>query len=80
MELRKLIELESKETIGYLEAENKESFMVGVSVAFSKAKEHYDKEIETLKRQVEGYRSSYENTKNDLKTLASIINHYQEND
>jgi hypothetical protein len=80
MKLRERIELEAKSTIGYSEAENKESFLVGVSVAFSKAEEHYEREIENLKRQVQGYKSSYENATNDLKTLASIVNRYSEND
>jgi archaellum component FlaC len=80
MELRQRIELEAKDTVGYSEAENKESFMVGLSVAFSKTEEHYEKEMENLKRQVQGYKSSYENATNDLKTLASIVNRYSEND
>jgi prefoldin subunit 5 len=80
MKLRERIELEAKSTIGYSEAKNKKSFMVGVSVAFSKAEEHYEREIETLKKQVQGYKSIYEIATNDLKTLASIVNRYSEND
>lgn len=80
MKLRERIELEAKGTIGYSEAQNKESFMVGVSVAFSKAEQHYEREIEKLKRQIERYMSSYENATGDLKTLASIINRYSDND
>jgi len=76
MNIRKRIELEAKSTIGYSEAENKESFLVGVSVAFSKTEEHYEREVENLKKQVEGYKSSYENATADLKTLASIVNRY----
>jgi hypothetical protein len=80
MKLIERIELEAKGTIGYSEAENKESFMVGVSVAFSKAEEHYKREIENLKGQAQRYKSFYENATNDLKTLASIVNRYSEND
>ena len=80
MKLRQRIELEAKSTIGYSEAENKESFMVGVSVAFSKSEEYYEREIENLKRQVGGYKSSYETATSDLKTLASIVNRYSDND
>lgn len=80
MKLRERIELEAKGTIGYSEAQNKESFMVGASVAFLKTEEHYEREIENLKKQVEGYKSSCENATNDLKTLASIVNRYSEND
>lgn len=78
--MKKIIELEAKRTVGYLEASSKESFMVGVSVACLKAEAHYEREIENLKKQVEGYKSSYENATNDLKTLASIVNRYSEND
>ncbi len=80
MKLRERIELEAKSTIGYSEAENKESFLVGVSVAFSKTEEHYEREIENLKKQIVGYKSMYENVNNDLKTLASIVNRYSENE
>jgi hypothetical protein len=80
MKLRQRIELEAKGTIGYSEAENKESFLVGVSVAFSKTEEHYEREIENLKKQIVGYKSMYENVNNDLKTLASIVNRYSENE
>jgi hypothetical protein len=80
MKLRERIELEAKSTIGYSEAENKESFLVGVSVAFSKTEEHYEREIENLKKQIVGYKSMYENANNDLKTLASIVNRYSENE
>lgn len=80
MKLRERIELEAKLTIGYLEAENKESFLVGVSVAFYKTEEHYEREIENIKKQIVGYKSMYENANNDLKTLSSIINRYSEND
>jgi hypothetical protein len=78
MKLRQRIELEAKSTIGYSEAENKESFLVGVSVAFSKTEEHYEREIENLKKQIVGYKSMYENANNDLKTLASIVNRYSD--
>ena len=80
MKIRERIELEAKGTIGYSEAENKESFLVGVSVAFSKTEEHYEREIENLKKQIVGYKSMYENANNDLKTLASIVNRYSENE
>lgn len=69
MELRARIELEAKSTIGYSEAENKESFLVGVSVAFSKTEEHYNREIEMLKNQLNGYKLSHENSLTDLKNF-----------
>lgn len=78
MKLKELITLESKETIGYSEAQNKESFLVGVSVAFSKTKEHFEKEIESLKRQILHYKTQYAIATSDLKTLASIITRYSQ--
>lgn len=78
MELKKKIESYAKNTVGYLEASSKESFMVGVSVAFSKTEEHYEKTIEDLNWQIKQYKSRYEDARNDLKTLAEIINRYSE--
>lgn len=78
MNLRKQIEAEAKSTIGYSEAENKESFMTGVGVAISKLEQHYEQEIKNLKNQAFSYKNAYENTRGDLKTLASIIKKYTE--
>lgn len=79
MELRKRIELAAKETIGFQEASNKESFMVGISVALSKAEEHYEKELTQLRNQIENYKSACSTYMTDLKTLATIVNRYSEN-
>ena len=78
MNLRKQIEAEAKSTIGYSEAENKESFMTGVGVAISKLEQHYEQEIKNLKTLASNYQNAYENTRGDLKTLASIIKKYTE--
>jgi hypothetical protein len=75
-ELRTKIEELAKSTIGYSEAQNKESFMVGVSVAFHKTNEHYSNEVEQLKRQIDMYKSMYENLNEDMKTLTGIISRY----
>jgi hypothetical protein len=79
-DLREHIELEAKSTIGYSEAENKQSFMVGVSVTFSKTSEHYEREIKKLNNQIENYKFYNGQLTSDLKTLASIINRYSDND
>jgi hypothetical protein len=76
MNLRKQIEAEAKSTIGYSEAENKESFMTGVGVAISKLEQHYEQEIKNLKNQAFSYKNAY--FSGDLKTLASIIKKYTE--
>ena len=69
-----------KSTVGYSEVENKESFMVGANVAFSIAEKLYAPEIENLRRKMATYKSAYENTKKDLKTVSSIINRYADCD
>lgn len=77
MELdRKSIELECANTIGFSEAENKDSFMVGVSVCFSKTYEKYQTQIERLKEDLRQRTIMHEACRNDLNTLCSIINKY----
>jgi archaellum component FlaC len=78
MDLREKIESEVKNTIGYSEAENKESFMVGVSVALSKTEDHYKKEIERLTKLFQDYKLNYESVSSDFKTLTSIIHKYSD--
>jgi hypothetical protein len=78
--LREKIERYSKQTVGYSEAENKESFMVGVSVAISFTQELYLSEIKDLKTQLEGFRGANETYLNDLKTMSSIIIRYSDDD
>lgn len=79
MKLREKIELEVKNTIGYKEAENKESFMVGVQVALSLAEKYNKNEIEKLERQSKMFLSYYETTLRDLKTVSNIVNRYSDN-
>jgi hypothetical protein len=74
------IESECKSTIGFKEAENKESFMVGVNVAISKTTEHYEKEIDKLKMLIKSLKSSSEYYRNDLETLSDIINRHSTKD
>jgi hypothetical protein len=79
MDYRKLIELKTKDTIGYSEAENKKSFMRGVSVAISKMEDVYNDKIKNLELQLKYTKENGETYKKDLKTLASIIDKYSEN-
>jgi hypothetical protein len=78
--LKEIVELESRRTVGYTEAKNKESFMLGVNVAFSITKAHYETEIKNLKNKIEKHRSNYKDATGDLKTLASIISRYLDNE
>lgn len=67
-----------KETIGYSEATNKESFMIGANVAFKKSEIYYEGIIKTLTSQMEMYKQSSENVFNDIKTIVSIFNKYKD--
>jgi len=79
MDYREQITLHSKSTMGYKEAENKDSFMTGVCVAISLSKELYDSEMERLQKLVDMYKNYYDEVKGDLTTLSSIISkHSQE--
>ena len=73
-------ELQALNTIGYLEANDKVSFMTGVSVALHISNEYYQNEINNLKKQIEGLKYIYDSAINDLKTLSSIINRYSDID
>lgn len=50
--------------------------MIGVSVALSKAEEYYEKELNVLRNQIENYKSACNTYITDLKTLATVVNHY----
>lgn len=62
-----------KSTVGYNEASNKTSFIVGAQVSFDKCSEVYLKEIAQLKTQVDGWKSAYESVKTDMVQLTNII-------
>lgn len=79
-ELRDKIEAESKNTIGYSEAANKESFMVGVSVGFHRTNDFYSQKISALESQLEMVKASYAQVRTDMYTLVNIINKYSDND
>lgn len=77
-ERRTIVELAAKNTIGYSEAENKESFMIGVSVAISILEKLIDKENKDLRESLKYSENAREIYLNDLKNLSSIINRYSE--
>jgi hypothetical protein len=79
-ELSNRIAADAKNTLGYLEAVDKRSFTTGAEVALCLSEEHYQKEIDSLQRQLNSYKVLYENTLSDFKTVSSIINRYSDND
>ncbi len=64
---------ESKNTVGYIEADSKESFLVGVEVGTSLALNHYALMLIERERDVEYYKAMYEQTLKDLQTISKII-------
>ncbi len=74
------IENLAKNTVGYAEAENKESFMTGVNIGVWKAELIFTKQIESLIRQLESYKNCYEAVTKDITTLVSIIEKYKSNE
>lgn len=67
---------ELKNTIGYAECKNKESFLTGAAVAFSRVEAFYANKIMWLESQVKQYKNEASESIQDLETLAEIINRY----
>ncbi len=80
MELNKHIQDSVKDTVGYAECANKQSFLVGSSVAFNKAKDFYEPHIKMLNAVNDTLRRERDELANDMQTLVSIITKYQFND
>ena len=78
MKLTARIKDSVKDTVGYAEATNKVSFLVGSSVAFGKAEVFFNDEIESLTEQVERYKKGYEEIRKDVKTLTNILIKYSD--
>jgi hypothetical protein len=69
-----------KNSVGYSEAVNKDSFMVGVSVAFYRAEDYFSNQIASLNSRLEGYKAASEDVDKDMKTLVSILDKYRSHD
>lgn len=75
-ELPEQTKKEIKNTIGYVEADNKNHFMVGANVAFFIAEKYYSPIIGKMNND---YQRLYEDFKNiyvDFITVASILKKY----
>ncbi len=70
------LEAEIKNTVGYLEAQNKRSFEVGVQVAISKVADYYKQQILLLEQQLEYFKAQSITFENDLRTMSRIIHQY----
>jgi len=78
MEIPKEIKDIVKNTIGYSEAKDKESFLVGSQVAFAKSEEFYINKIKQLTDSLNYYKSAHETTQKDITTIVKIFNKYQD--
>ncbi len=78
MEIPKEIKDSVKDTVGYSESNDKESFIIGATVSFSKSENYYTPIIESLQKQVEHFKNQYELVTNDFKTVVKIFNKYNQ--
>lgn len=74
--IREGIETNVKNSVGYMEAENKDSFMIGVSVAISRAEQHYEPLINQLKDANKNIQQGFYDIWNDIITLQTIFRKY----
>lgn len=65
-------------TLGYKEAENKESFTVGASVAFQLAQNHYQEEIRVLKQRLQYMGDERDSVRADITHLSKIVKRYMD--
>ncbi len=76
MEITKEIKDSVKDTIGYIESENKESFIIGTQVAFKKSEKFYEDIIKDLEQSVKNYKSALLKVDSDMRTIVNIFNKY----
>lgn len=68
----------AKDSVGYNEAVNKDSFMIGASVAASRAETIYEAKIKELETSLTLYKGMSENAHADFITLSKILRKYDE--
>jgi hypothetical protein len=67
-----------KDTVGYSEAKNQQNYLMGASVAFMKAEDHYAEIIKRLEHSLKYTNEELEEVKQDMRTLVNIITKYQD--
>lgn len=67
-----------KNTVGYAEAKDKESFLTGASVAYYRLTEWYNKEINLLKSVNGQLSKQHDDVRKDMNELCRIIDKYQQ--
>ena len=76
MKLREDFKDKVKNTVGYLEAEDKESFMIGAGVAISKVSQHYQKQINRLEYQIECLKKEEALVRSFFNQMSTLKNKY----
>lgn len=71
---------DAKNTIGYNESDNKESFLVGFDVAITHLSAYYAQQILMLENSLDMYREMHQDVSNDIKTIITIIKKYDDLD
>lgn len=67
------VSLSAKNTVDYIEAKDKESFLTGVKVATLLMNDEHEKAINDLHKMMSYYKSEYEHSNNDLRTISRIL-------
>lgn len=67
-----------KDTVGYNEAANKKSFMIGAQVAYDLVRREKDKKIEELNRNAIFYEKEYYALLDKVKSIALFFKEYSE--
>lgn len=70
------IKEQCKNTVGYNECADKESFMVGASVALNKYEKFHNETIKALNQLLNNRQSELRKSNADIKTIVDIIKKY----
>ncbi len=65
-----------KNRVGYIEAENKNSFITGSEVSFSIAEEYFAEQILSLKREIMVQDNELRKVNEDISTIVRIFHRY----
>ena len=76
MELKDILLIGAKNTVGYAESKNKESFLVGVDVGFTLAKKEYESQIVALESRNKYLSNMHDKVANEIQTISDIITKY----
>jgi hypothetical protein len=76
MEITKFVKDSIKNTVGYSETKNKQAFLDGAAVAFSKSEGYYKARITELEFMLKNSDDNYDRAFGDLRIISDIIQRY----